>query len=122
MTTTAAKLPLGILLIFIALSGYTPAQSQPEDKYERKEFMIPMRDGIRLHTVVFTPKDQGEVALPFLLLRTLYGAHSSPSPEKNIYVQDMAAQEYLFVYQAIRGRYSSEGKHVSHRFPGDRKN
>ncbi|HEX9511399.1 MAG TPA: CocE/NonD family hydrolase [Puia sp.] len=121
MTTTAAKLPLGILLIFIALSGYTPAQSQPEDKYERKEFMIPMRDGIRLHTVVFTPKDQGEVALPFLLMRTPYGADASPSPEKNLYVQDMAAEEYLFVYQDIRGRYSSEGMYVMQRFPRDRK-
>src|SRR5258708_6867856 len=121
MTTTAAKLPLGILLIFIALSGYTPAQSQPEDKYERKEFMIPMRDGIRLHTVVFTPKDQGEVALPFLLMRTPYGADASPSPEKILYVQDMAAEEYLFVYQDIRGRYSSEGMYVMQRFPRDRK-
>ncbi|HWK02716.1 MAG TPA: CocE/NonD family hydrolase [Puia sp.] len=121
MTTTAAKLSFGILLIFIALSGHTRAQSRPEDKYERKEFMIPMRDGIRLHTVVFTPKDQGDTALPFLLMRTPYGADAPPSPEKNGYVQDLAEEEYIFVYQDIRGRYSSEGVYVMQRFPRNKK-
>jgi putative CocE/NonD family hydrolase len=91
------------------------AQSPIPDNYRRTEFMIPMRDGVRLHTVVFTPNDQSE-NLPFLLLRTPYGADKFKSPEKNRYVQDMAAEEYIFVYQDIRGRYLSEGKFVMQRF------
>ena len=43
--------------------------------------MIPMRDGVKLHTVIFTPKDQKE-KLPFLMLRTPYGVKGYPSPER----------------------------------------
>src|SRR5215471_17643795 len=68
------------------------------DKYKRQEVMIPMRDGIKLNTVIFTPVEQTE-ALPFLLERTPYGVSDYPSPERNGYVKDMADDGYIFVYQ-----------------------
>jgi uncharacterized protein len=77
--------------------------------YSREEIMIPMRDGIRLFTVIYTPKDIKE-PLPFLLLRTPYGVSNKPSPNQIQYVSDMALEGYIFVYQDIRGRYKSEGK------------
>jgi len=77
--------------------------------YSREEVMIPMRDGIRLFTVTYTPKDIKE-PLPFLLLRTPYGVSNKPSPNQIQYVSDMALEGYIFVYQDIRGRYKSEGK------------
>jgi len=82
--------------------------------------MITMRDGIKLHTVIFTPKNQSE-KLPFLMLRTPYSADRFPSPEKNIYVKDMAEDGYIFVYQDIRGRYLSEGKFEMQRFTRNKK-
>ncbi|HLX92216.1 MAG TPA: CocE/NonD family hydrolase [Puia sp.] len=90
------------------------------DKYNKKEIMIPVRDGVRLHTVIFTPVDQKQ-ALPFLMLRTPYGVNHYPSPEKNPYVKDMAEEGYIFVYQDIRGRYLSEGTFAMQRFNRDKK-
>jgi putative CocE/NonD family hydrolase len=90
------------------------------DKYKRQEVMIPMRDGIKLHTIIFTPISQTE-ALPFLLERTPYGVADYSSPEKNGYVKDMANDGYIFVYQDIRGRYLSEGKFEMQRFTRNKK-
>ncbi|HTR30132.1 MAG TPA: CocE/NonD family hydrolase [Puia sp.] len=103
---------LAILAIFAA------AAAHPQD-YDRKEVMIPMRDGIRLHTVLYTPK-VSPGPLPFLMERTPYGADKFSSPEKNPYYKDMAADGYIFVYQDIRGRYGSEGQYVMQRFPRDK--
>jgi putative CocE/NonD family hydrolase len=93
---------------------------QTEDKYNRKEIMIPMRDGIKLNTLIFTPKDQS-APLPFLLTRTPYGVSNNLSPEKNQYIKDMAEDGYIFVFQDIRGRYKSEGKFEMQRFNRNKK-
>jgi len=90
-------------------------QIKPDDKYNRREVMIPMRDGIKLHTVIFTPKNQAE-KLPFLITRTPYGVNDNPSPEREGYIKDMADEGYIFVDQDIRGRYLSEGTFEMQRF------
>ena len=79
------------------------------------EVMIPMRDGIKLHTIIYTPKQRSE-KLPFLMMRTPYGVNDKPSPEKIGYIKDMADEGYIFVDQDIRGRYLSEGKFEMQRF------
>src|SRR5579872_7446507 len=89
--------------------------TKPDDKYSRQEAMIPMRDGIKLHTVIFTPKNQTE-KLPFLITRTPYGVSDNPSPEKQGYIKDMADEGYIFVAQDIRGRYLSQGTFEMQRF------
>ncbi|HTD98696.1 MAG TPA: CocE/NonD family hydrolase [Mucilaginibacter sp.] len=108
---------LMLLLLPIATSAQ---QNKPEDKYNRQEVMIPTRDGVKLHTVIFTPKESAE-KLPFLMLRTPYGVNKYQSPEKIGYVKDMAEDGYIFVYQDIRGRYNSEGKYQMQRFSRDKK-
>ena len=90
------------------------------DKYIRKEVYIPMRDGIKLHAVIFTPKNQSE-KLPFLIERTPYGVNEYPSPEKYGYIKDMAEEGYIFVFEDIRGRYLSEGKYEMMRMSRDKK-
>lgn len=92
---------------------------QPDDKYNRKEVMITMRDGVKLHTVIFTPKIQSE-PLPFLITRTPYGVNENPSPEKEQYIKDMADDGYIFVAQDLRGRYLSDGKFMMQRFNRDK--
>jgi uncharacterized protein len=109
-----------IVLLTCFLYSHIMAQGKADDKYDRKEVMIEARDGIHLHTVIFTPKNQSE-ALPFLLCRTPYGVVDYPSPEKNIYIKDMADDGYIFVYQDIRGRYLSEGTFAMQRFTRDKK-
>jgi putative CocE/NonD family hydrolase len=106
--------------LFLLLTGLTiHCHSQSHIRYDRKEIMIPMRDGIRLHTVVFTPKEP-DSPLPLLLTRTPYGANKYPSPDQMAYVKDMAEEGYIFIMQDIRGRYGSEGTYIMQRFPRDR--
>jgi hypothetical protein len=100
---------LRLVLFIIAQLAVIFVDAQvAEDQYNWQELMIPMRDGVRLHTVIFTPKKESE-PLPFLLNRTPYGVRHHRSPEKDQYTRDLAVDGYIFVYQDIRGRYGSEG-------------
>ena len=81
--------------------------------FEKSEVMIPMRDGVRLHTEIYLPRN-AEGALPILMNRTPYGisaADKGVSPMIYRYA-DMVQDGYIFVFQDIRGRYGSEGKFV----------
>jgi putative CocE/NonD family hydrolase len=90
--------------------------------FDRQEAMIPMRDGVRLFTVIMTPRG-ATAPLPILLTRTPYGARGWPAGESappNL--RALAADGYIFVQQDIRGRNRSEGAFVMNRpnrAPGD---
>ncbi len=88
--------------------------------YTRKDEMIPMRDGVRLHTQVFTPAPSSE-KLPFLLIRTPYGIGQMDSARLSAAMPELTAEGYIFVQQDIRGRFTSEGKFVMLRQPRDPK-
>jgi putative CocE/NonD family hydrolase len=111
-------LRLTALLLLIACTTF--AQTPSDSKYERQEVMIPMRDGIKLNTVIFTPKAASE-KYPFLLRRTPYGVSGAGAPDKSGYTKDMADDGYIFVFQDIRGRYKSEGKFEMQRFSRNKK-
>src|SRR6266496_1438027 len=116
-------LPLGAALIlapFGPLRGQTvPAQPSPASAFEQTEVQIPMRDGIKLHTLIFAPKGQS-VALPFILTRTPYGIAGSAGSFSTSYAE-LAAEGFIFVFQDIRGRFGSEGQFVMLRPPRDRR-
>ena len=108
------------LLFFILLPAYTFAQGTPDSlHYTRREVMIPMRDGIRLNTVLYTPEGVKEPS-PFLFRRTPYGVSGAPNPQVN--ARELARDGYIFVYQDIRGRYKSEGRFEMQRMARDKKN
>src|SRR5882762_4425026 len=94
-------------ILMLSVYNLSAQQIKPDDKYNRQEVMITMRDGVKLHSVIFTPKEKTG-KLPFLMLRTPYGVNGYPSPEKDGYIKDMADEGYIFVFQDIRGRYLSE--------------
>jgi len=81
--------------------------------YKRTEVMIPMRDGVKLYTVIITPEKQTEAAA-ILMVRTPYGVkgNNANSPNRN---PELAKENYVFVYQDIRGRYGSEGQFIMNR-------
>ena len=82
--------------------------------YTRTVAMIPMRDGVKLHTVIMRPaKDLGP--LPFLIHRTPYGIDGYGADFPNYEKTQLARSGYIFVYQDIRGRYGSEGQFVMNR-------
>ena len=110
-----------------ALPSERPDKLEPTNygfDYVRREVMIPMRDGVKLHTVILVPK--GAKNAPILLTRTPYNAteltthinssHLGPS----LYGYDNATDViveggYIRVVQDIRGKYGSEGDYVMNR-------
>lgn len=86
--------------------------------HERREVMIPMRDGVKLKAVVVIPK--GHATSPIILTRTPYGIGkptsqaSSPHAAMVLPIADesLLAAGYIRVYQDVRGRYGSEGDYV----------
>jgi putative CocE/NonD family hydrolase len=102
---------LSILLILAVSCEALPQQGYVREHYEKREVAIPMRDGVKLFTSIFVPKDQGPPA-PFLMMRTPYSCapygpdayRGSLGPES-----EFTQKRYIFVYQDVRGRYMSEG-------------
>jgi putative CocE/NonD family hydrolase len=82
--------------------------------------MIPMRDGVRLYSQIYVPRDRKE-ALPFLLLRTPYGTGRLDSARMASSVPELTADGYIIVVQDIRGRFKSEGQFVMLRQPREAK-
>lgn len=97
------------------------ADSKPSvrELYTKYEYQIPMRDGVRLFTVVYVPKDTSK-AYPFLMVRTPYGSGVHDGEELHYGVdfyprsvgpsKEFESSGYIFVNQDVRGRYMSEGK------------
>ena len=113
MRPTAARSLLTTLAVLV-VAGSGCAQ-QPRTGFDRREVMIPMRDGVKLFAVIMTPR-QSAGALPILLNRTPYGAEGwgiGEDPPPN--VAAMAADGYVFVQQDIRGRNRSQGTFVMNR-------
>ena len=89
-----------------------------EFDHERREVMIPMRDGVKLRAVVVIPK--GATQAPIILSRTPYGSKkpttqsSSPHAAMVLPLADELLLEagYIRVYQDVRGRFDSEGDYV----------
>ena len=105
----------------------TPAKFEPVTAsfdYERREAMIAMRDGVKLHTVILIPK--GARNTPILLTRTPYDADDSTTHKRSSHLgsslngYDNALNVileggYIRVVQDIRGKYGSEGDYVMNR-------
>ena len=96
-------------------------EPRPGYDYEKREVMIPMRDGVKLHTVLIVPK--GAQHLPMLLERTPYNAEFFTSDKPHMRDAVWPAQRawaddgYIIVDQDIRGKYGSEGDYIMTRPP-----
>src|ERR1700752_4918345 len=102
----------GVLLLAFA-AGAQEEQGSKQDLpklFARTEAMIPMRDGVKLHTEIYTPREARE-PLPVLMIRTPYGVSGAPHAYSRFLNGDghLYADGYIFVYQDIRGRYGSGG-------------
>ena len=141
--STMAAAMLGLLVTLSAPpSAQTPAVASPQYPglpseiparfeavsdsfdYTRRDVMIPMRDGVKLHTVILVPK--GARAAPILLTRTPYdataltthahSAHLGPILDGYDNATDVIVEGgYIRVVQDVRGKYGSEGDYVMNR-------
>jgi putative CocE/NonD family hydrolase len=125
---------LGVAFSFIPTAAQTPTlpNETPEKfvptnegfDYDRRDVMIPMRDGVKLHTVILVPK--GAKRAPILLTRTPYNATALTTQTESshlgssLYGYDNATDViveggYIRAVQDIRGKYGSEGEYVMNR-------
>jgi uncharacterized protein len=135
---------LTLTSLLLACLGSAKAQNAPEAKYPnfpseipaqfkrvtdsfdytRREVMIPMRDGVKLHTVILVPK--GAKGAPILLTRTPYNAdnltghadstHLGPVLQGYDNATDVIVEDgYIRVVQDVRGKHGSEGDYVMNR-------
>jgi putative CocE/NonD family hydrolase len=108
-----------ICVVSILLASLLSVYSQ-QPRYSISDTMVAMRDGVKLHTQVFTPTNNAE-KYPILLLRTPYGIGKLTSEHLTAALPELSADGYIVVQQDIRGRFSSEGKFVMLRQPRDPK-
>ena len=104
-----------LFIFFICQLTLVIAQQTRITSYSKKTYMIPMRDGTKLFTVVLSPTDNN-TPLPFLIQRTPYGADLPIKEDSAVltvmlppYYRSMAEEGYIFIYQDIRGKFKSEG-------------
>jgi putative CocE/NonD family hydrolase len=111
------------------LPSETPAQLQAATQdfnYDKRDVMIPMRDGVRLHAVIVIPK--GASNAPMLLTRTPYSATAQTSHAASSHLgptlwgydnpmEVIVGGGYIRVVEDVRGKYGSEGDYVMNRPP-----
>lgn len=107
-----------LTIMFSALAGSAFGQNQNSDAtyvrehYVKHEYMIPMRDGVRLFTAVYVPSDTA-VLHPILMTRTPYSCAPYGEQDFPKYYGEQDSyyfhRDYIRVYQDVRGRYMSEG-------------
>jgi putative CocE/NonD family hydrolase len=109
------------VLVLAALATETRGQGADYVRahYTKHEYQIPMRDGIRLFTSVYLPKDAGpEKRYPILLTRTPYSVapYGSDAYRDGVGPSEAVGKEgFICVYQDVRGRFLSEGQFVDMR-------
>ncbi len=109
---------INCLALVLFLSIHITAQEKDtyriKDHYNKTDTVIAMRDGIKLYTVIYSPKNDS-LQYPILMERTPYSAapygsnNYNPEPAPN---GDLLKEGYILVVQDVRGRYMSEGKNL----------
>jgi len=103
------------LIVFLFLLGCSaPKYEDDSSVYKRQVVRVPMRDGVLLYTEIYAPENPKE-DLPFLIKRSPYGMRiRSDSIHTAITgsYKELAGDQYIFVFQDIRGRYKSGGEFV----------
>jgi putative CocE/NonD family hydrolase len=132
LTTSRSLLPRLLALSFAVSAGLAQAQTAPmtpdipasfasptaTNDFVKRVVEIPMRDGVKLHTVIVIPRNAHHA--PILLTRTPYDADGRTSRADAPTMRDVLPQGdevfvdagYIRVFQDIRGKYGSEGDYV----------
>jgi len=110
-----------IALLFVSVSIRAQTQTNPPPDppkgFDKIEQMVPMRDGVKLHTIIYAPKSPHQ-PLPIIFNRTPYGidniyrGFASPSS-----LQELIDEGFIFAFQDIRGKFKSEGQFIMQRPP-----
>ncbi|MBC8986008.1 CocE/NonD family hydrolase [Pedobacter sp. N36a] len=116
---------LAILLLFAGTSGFAQLSDSAyvRQNYTKIERHIPMRDGIKLFTAIYIPKDKNQ-KYPFMINRTPYtvAPYGEDKYKTTLGPSPLFLREgFIFVYQDVRGKWMSEGEFVDVRPHNDQK-
>jgi putative CocE/NonD family hydrolase len=116
----SSRLHLALLTALTIVLATASIEAQPpydvKANYDKQEVSIPMRDGVRLFTIIYSPKDDAG-RYPILLARTAYGIGPyGPDDYRPVLRPNnaFAKEGYIFVYQDTRGKFKSEGEFIHH--------
>lgn len=112
--TVEKFLLIAVFILIFALPACAGQESALKNDYTKSEHMIPMRDGVKLYTQVYAPKDQSQ-KYPIMLFRTPYsiGDYGPEFNRRTLGPNNLYASEgFIFVYQDVRGKFQSEGEFV----------
>ncbi len=119
-------LNLALVVLLFAMSPvalFAQAQLNPQQQqladyikanYTKREVLIPMRDGVKLFTSIYEPKNSSQ-KYPIMLNRTPYtvAPYGADKYKTSLGPDELFAREgYIFVYQDVRGRWKSEGEYM----------
>jgi putative CocE/NonD family hydrolase len=119
-----ARIFLAFALMFsVLVAAQEPAlrDAFPQDEFVVREEMVAMRDGVKLYTLIITPK-KSTSALPIILKRTPYDASGALGGRISSHLDvtlssEFLGNDYIYVFQDVRGRFSSEGDYFMYRAP-----
>ncbi len=104
-----------IPIFFFLSASLLLAQEKLDAKahYDKAEYMVAMRDGVKLYTQVYTPKDKTQ-DYPIILFRTPYSVrYYGPKHFRRVFFNEAYTREgFIFVYQDVRGKFRSEGEFI----------
>jgi uncharacterized protein len=103
---------VGVSLLISPALGAQQAGDNVQ-RYVKTNVMIAMRDGVKLNTDFYVPRDQSG-PLPILFRRTPYGIDGAAGSFNSSY-KELADDNYIFAFQDLRGRYKSEGSFMMQR-------
>jgi putative CocE/NonD family hydrolase len=116
-----ARFWLTVACTFVLWLPSAKAQDLPasyiKDNYTRRTHKIKMRDGVHLHTIVYSPKDDTQ-KYPIIMTRTPYSIGPYEEDKHRFTLgpnKHFVKEGYIFVYQDVRGRYMSEGEYANMR-------
>lgn len=110
---------LAVFAVFVTVLSFAWEVPEKIDKawvkenYTKREVKITMRDGVKLHTIIYEPVDQS-VKHPAIMTRTCYGIApygDNYAALENSYNSIYAKNGYIFVFQDVRGKNKSEGEY-----------
>ncbi|PAU92810.1 X-Pro dipeptidyl-peptidase [Aliifodinibius salipaludis] len=108
---------LGVVLLtlYLTVPSFAQENNFSSKDYEKSQFDIEMRDGIKLHAVVYAPKDTTQ-DYPILMKRTPYSCRpyeEGKVPERIMHNPHLQKEGFIFVCQDVRGRWMSEGDYTT---------
>ena len=115
LSTKLTWIVIALTVPLVTVHAQQQQQTDPPAGFDKIEQMVPMRDGVKLHTIIYAPKNHSG-PLPIIFNRTPYGIDGIYRAFPGS-LQELIDKGFIFAFQDIRGKFKSEGQFVMLRDP-----